>query len=205
MFTGIIDQIGHLASVELNNGAMRARINAEYDMAQINLGASIACDGVCLTVISCANDPQGNWFEVDISPETLSVTTLKSWQKGRQINLERAMRIGDEIGGHIVSGHVDGIAKIVALEELDNNLILTIEAPEEVSKFIATKGSVCLNGTSLTVNHVDGTNFEVNLIPHTQKVTTWGQAANGNEINLEIDMLARYVERLQQFNPTLSN
>ncbi|WP_295046817.1 riboflavin synthase [uncultured Paracoccus sp.] len=195
MFTGIITDIGTVASVEMR-GDMRARIDCAYDMATVDLGASIACDGVCLTVV----DKGRNCFTVDISAETLSKTNIgaNGWQVGRRLNLERALRVGDELGGHIVSGHVDGVARVAELHEEGDSLRLTFEAPPALARFIAPKGSVALNGTSLTVNEVAGNRFGVNLIPHTRQVTTWGGVALGDAVNLEIDTLARYVARLAE-------
>lgn len=200
MFTGIISDIGRIKSVNLNQETMRARIICNYDMNTVAIGASIACDGVCLTVIACENDAGGNWFDVDISSETLNVTNLKTWAVEQNINCERAMKIGDEIGGHIVSGHVDGLAKITQIEKSGDNTVIRFSAPDALAKFIAPKGSVCLNGTSLTVNAVDKNAFTVNLIPHTLNVTTWKEASQGDEVNLEIDLMARYVARLREFD-----
>ena len=195
MFTGIITDIGTVTAVEMR-GDMRARIACRYDMAGVDLGASIACDGVCLTVIAKGPD----WFEVDISAETLDKTSIgaNGWAAGQRINLERALRVGDELGGHIVSGHVDGVARIVEARPEGDSLRLTFEAPAALARFIAPKGSVALNGTSLTVNEVQGNRFGVNLIPHTREVTTWGAAGVGDAVNLEIDTLARYVARLAE-------
>ncbi len=195
MFTGIITDIGKVARAEMR-GDMRARISCNYDMAGVDLGASIACDGVCLTVI----DKGPDWFDVDISAETISKTniTTHGWHDGRPLNLERALRVGDELGGHIVSGHVDGTAVIEEMHDEGDSTRITFRAPHELARFIAPKGSVALNGTSLTVNEVDGDRFGVNLIPHTQAVTTWGRAQVGDAVNLEIDTLARYVARLAE-------
>jgi len=195
MFTGIITDIGIVRTVEMR-GDMRARIACGYDMAGVDMGASIASDGVCLTVVAKGDD----WYDVDISAETLSKTNIGSngWQVGKRLNLERALRVGDELGGHIVSGHVDGVARIVSAVDDGDSLRLTFEAPPELARFVAPKGSVALNGTSLTVNEVDGNRFGINLIPHTQQVTTWGDAAEGDAVNLEIDTLARYVARLAE-------
>jgi riboflavin synthase len=195
MFTGIITDIGVVRTVEMR-GDMRARIGCGYDMAGVDMGASIASDGVCLTVIAKGDD----WYDVDISAETLSKTNIGSngWQVGKRLNLERALRVGDELGGHIVSGHVDGVARIVSAVNDGDSLRLTFEAPPQLARFVAPKGSVALNGTSLTVNEVDGNRFGINLIPHTQQVTTWGDAAEGDAVNLEIDTLARYVARLAE-------
>ncbi|MDB6178537.1 riboflavin synthase [Paracoccus sp. Z330] len=195
MFTGIITDIGRVQQVEMR-GDMRARISCGYDMTGVDIGASIACDGVCLTVVSKGQD----WFDVDISAETLSKTNIgtNGWPEGKALNLERALRVGDELGGHIVSGHVDGVATIVEAFDDGDSLRLVFEAPAVLARFIAPKGSVALNGTSLTVNDVDGCRFGINLIPHTQQVTTWGKVAVGDAINLEIDTLARYVARLAE-------
>ena len=195
MFTGIITDVGTVRAVDMR-GDMRARIACAYDMAGVDLGASIACNGVCLTVVAKGPD----WFEVDISAETLARTSIgaSGWRPGRRINLERALRVGDELGGHIVSGHVDGVARVVAARHEGDSLRLTFEAPADLARFIAPKGSVALNGTSLTVNEVGGNRFGVNLIPHTRAVTTWGEVAEGDLVNLEIDTLARYVARLAE-------
>ena len=195
MFTGIITDIGEVSRVEMR-GDMRARIACRYDMAGVDLGASIACDGVCLTVIEKGLD----WFDVDISAETISRTNIgaNGWAAGKRLNLERALRVGDELGGHIVSGHVDGVAIIEEMHDDGASTRIRFRAPDALARFIAPKGSVALNGTSLTVNEVEGTAFGVNLIPHTQQVTTWGRAQVGDAVNLEIDTLARYVARLAE-------
>lgn len=195
MFTGIITDIGTVRAVQ-QNGDLRARIGCGYDMSGVDIGASIACDGVCLTVVAKGCD----WFDVDISAETLSRTNIGAtgWQVGRRLNLERALRVGDELGGHIVSGHVDGVARLTEMNDEGDSLRLTFEAPGKLARFIAPKGSVALNGTSLTVNEVQGNRFGVNLIPHTRQVTTWGDASVGDLVNLEIDTLARYVARLAE-------
>lgn len=197
MFTGIITDLGEVLSLAAE-GDLRARIATHYPVAGIDLGASIACDGVCLTVIATGTEPRG-WFEVQISAETLSKTNLGLWRPGRRLNLERALKVGDELGGHIVSGHVDGLAEIVALHEEGASTRFTFRAPEALAGFIAPKGSVALNGTSLTVNEVSGAEFGVNIIPHTKAVTTWGQARAGDRVNIEIDTLARYVARLRDW------
>lgn len=196
MFTGIITDVGQVRHVE-KRGDLRARIGTSYHTAGIDLGASIACDGVCLTVIETGPD----WFDVEISAETVSKTNIShnTWDEGRRLNLERALKVGDELGGHIVSGHVDGVAELIALEDEGDSTRATFRAPGELAKFIAPKGSVTLNGTSLTVNDVDGATFGINMIPHTKSVTTWGDARVGDRINLEIDTLARYVARLQEW------
>lgn len=194
MFTGIVTDVGRVAAVE-RKGGMHARIETAYDTGGIDLGASIASDGVCLTVV----DMGPGWYEVDISDETLSKTNLGAWEPGKRVNLERALKVGDELGGHIVSGHVDGVAEVVSITDEGESTRVQLRAPEELARFIAPKGSVALNGTSLTVNEVQGQIFGVNLIPHTQQVTTWGEIAVGDRINLEIDTLARYVARLKDY------
>ncbi len=195
MFTGIITDIGTVAELE-QRGDLRARIATSYDPQTIDLGASIACEGVCLTVIEMGSDAGNNWFDVEISAETVSRTNLNSWTIGRAINLERALKVGDELGGHIVSGHVDGLAEVIKIADEGDSTRVTLRAPQELAKFIASKGSVSLNGTSLTVNGVDNTDFDINFIPHTKQNTTWGNVKLGDQINLEIDTLARYVARL---------
>lgn len=193
MFTGIITDIGEIRQLE-NRGDLRARIGTSQPLKAVALGASIACDGACLTVVEAG----ANWFDVDISAETLSKTNLSGWSEGRRVNLERALRVGDELGGHIVSGHVDGLAEVVAIREEGDSTRVTLRAPDALARFIAPKGSVALNGTSLTVNEVAGCDFGINFIPHTKAVTTWGDVRVGDRINLEIDTLARYVARLQE-------
>lgn len=194
MFTGIITDQGRIRTLA-QHGDLRARIGCGYDTRQIALGASIACDGVCLTVVETGDD----WFDVEISAETVSRTNLATWAEGRAVNLERALKVGDELGGHIVSGHVDGVAEIIAMRDEGDSTRVTLRASEALARFIAPKGSVALNGTSLTVNEVEGCTFGINFIPHTKQVTTWGRAAVGDAVNLEIDTLARYVARLRDF------
>jgi riboflavin synthase len=197
MFTGIVTDMGRILVVE-QRGDLRARIGTAYDVEAIDLGASIACDGVCLTVVDRGRDASGDWFAVDVSAETLSKTTLSRWAPGRRVNLERALRVGDELGGHIVSGHVDGVAEVTGVEEEGDSTRVSLRAPAPLARFIAPKGSVALNGTSLTVNDVAGETFGINFIPHTKAVTTWGTVAVGDPVNLEIDTLARYVARLAE-------
>jgi riboflavin synthase len=197
MFTGIINDIGRITELE-QRGDLRARIETVYDINGIDLGASIACNGVCLTVIALGAEP-ANWFDVEISAESVSKTNIGDWAVGKGINLERALKVGDELGGHIVSGHVDGVAMLVELHDEGDSTRMLFEAPEELAKFVASKGSVTLNGTSMTVNEVEGNRFGINVIPHTKEVTTWGDAAVGDRINLEIDTLARYVARLAEY------
>jgi len=195
MFTGIITDIGTLSEIK-QLGDLRARIATHYDTNSVDLGASIACDGVCLTVVGLGVD----WFDVDISAETVEKTNIgrNRWVAGRRINLERALRVGDELGGHIVSGHIDGVADVVAMRDEGDSTRVTLRAPVDLAKFIAPKGSVALNGTSLTVNEVEGADFGINFIPHTKEVTTWGDVQVGDAVNLEIDTLARYVARLAE-------
>jgi riboflavin synthase len=199
MFTGIITDIGRILAVE-QQGDLRARIGTAYDVAGIDIGASIACDGVCLTVVALGRDPQ-NWFDVQISAETVGVTNIgrNHWPVGMRLNLERALKVGDELGGHIVSGHVDGVAEVVGLRNEGDSTRVTFRAPETLARFIAPKGSVALNGTSLTVNEVNGCDFGINFIPHTKTATTWGDVALGDACNIEIDTMARYVARLREW------
>jgi riboflavin synthase len=197
MFTGIITDIGRVRSVE-TKGDTRFVIETGYEPDGIAIGASIACSGCCLTVVEKGRDKGGNWFAVDASAETLNCTILGDWRAGTSINLERALKVGDELGGHIVSGHVDGVGRITAISAEGDSRRFTFEIPRELAKFVAPKGSVTLNGTSLTVNEVEAMHFGVNIIPHTQQVTIWGAAKVGDRINVEIDVLARYVARLKQ-------
>jgi len=195
MFTGLISDIGEVAARD--DG--RFTIRSAYAAAGIELGSSIACDGVCLTVTSIAADGAGSLFTVDVSNETRAKTTLASWQPGRAINLERSLRAGDELGGHIVSGHVDGLARIIDVKPDGDSRRFVFEAPEHLALYIAPKGSVALDGTSLTINEVAGNQFGVNIIPHTLTRTTWGRKKPGDEVNLEVDLFARYVARLMEF------
>jgi riboflavin synthase len=195
MFTGIITDIGRVAQLEKRSD-LRVTVETRYDTGSIDIGASIACDGVCLTVIALGKSS----FVVEISAETVSKTSVAAWCLGGRINLERALKVGDELGGHIVSGHVDGVAHVTLVEDEGGSTRVVLEAPEALARFVAPKGSVALNGTSLTVNEVDGTSFGINFIPHTKTVTTWGDVAVGDTINMEIDTLARYVSRLREFD-----
>lgn len=197
MFTGIITDIGEIRELE-QRGDLRARIGTNYDTSTIDLGASIASDGVCLTVVEIGDD----WYDVEISAETLDKTNIgrNFWCIGKRVNLERALKVGDELGGHIVSGHVDGVAEVISITDEGDSTRVTLRAPEDLAKYIAPKGSVALNGTSLTVNEVNGCDFGINFIPHTKDVTTWGDVEVGQRINLEIDTLARYVARLQDMS-----
>lgn len=191
MFTGIITDVGRVRSIE-RSGDTRFTIETVFDMETVPIGASIANNGVCLTVV----DKGPGWFAVQASGETLSKTTLGGWAEGTRVNLERALKMGDELGGHIVSGHVDGVARVVEIRPDGESVRLTFEAPADLEKFVAPKGSVALDGVSLTVNEVDGARFGVNIIPHTQVATTFGDLKPGDAVNMEIDMLARYVARL---------
>ncbi len=203
MFTGIITDIGEVLETE-QRGDLRARIGTGYDPQTIALGASIACDGVCLTVIGTGTAPR-SWFDVEISGESVAKTNIgrNAWFAGRRLNLERALKVGDELGGHIVSGHVDDVAEIIAMHDDGDSTRLTFRAPDALAGFIAPKGSVVLNGTSLTVNEVNGDTFGVNLIPHTKEVTTWGGVKVGDFVNLEIDTMARYAARLSEWSHEL--
>jgi riboflavin synthase len=196
MFTGIVTAIGTVANVETMGEDKRFTIQSPYDSATIDLGASIAHDGCCLTVTTLEQTPFGARYTIDASIETLRLTTLGAWQEGSRINLERSLKLGDEMGGHLVTGHVDGMARVTSREDGQNTSLFEIEAPENLAKFIAKKGSVCLQGTSLTVNDVQGNQFTLMLIPHTLEVTTWGDRQAGDAMNIEIDLMARYAERL---------
>jgi len=197
MFTGIITDIGTVRAIR-QAGDTRFEIATSYDLSTVDMGASIACNGCCLTVIEKGKD----WFAIQASAETLSKTTLGEWREGTRINLERALKIGDELGGHIVSGHVDGLGEVVSITPEGDSKRVRFRVPGELARFIAPKGSVAIDGTSLTVNEVEGDHFGVNIIPHTQAVTTWGSMAEGQRVNIEIDMLARYVARLTEYQPT---
>ena len=196
MFTGLVSDVGTIQSITIKGDLHRIRIACSYDVTTIALGASIACSGPCLTAVEMGTDKGQNFFEVDAAAGTLARTTVGQWTNGTHINLERAMKIGDELGGHIVTGHVDGLAKIVERRDFDGMAHFDIEAPAELARFIAEKGSVCLDGTSLTVNNVSGNRFTILLIPHTLAVTTWGERKTGDLLNLEVDLMARYAARL---------
>ncbi|MEO1549171.1 MAG: riboflavin synthase [Pseudomonadota bacterium] len=198
MFTGIVTDIGTVLEVE-TRGDTRLRIGTVYAPDSVALGASICCDGVCLTAIAKGGEGP-HWFDVEASAETLSKTTLGTWKAGRRINLERALRVGDELGGHIVSGHVDGQAQVTFVQDEGDSTRVQLRAPRDLARFIAPKGSVALNGTSLTVNEVEDDVFGINFIPHTKTATTWGDVAVGDAVNLEIDTLARYVARLAEMS-----
>lgn len=197
MFTGIITDVGQIRRVA-QAGDLRVEIETAYDAAGIAIGASIACDGVCLTVVAKGSDAAGrNWFAVDVSAETISKTNAGRWKQGARVNLERALKIGDELGGHIVSGHVDGKASVESVMPEGDSRRIRFRVPEALKKYIAPKGSIAVDGVSLTVNEVDDAVFGVNIIPHTAAVTTLGALKAGDPVNIEIDLLARYVARLQ--------
>lgn len=197
MFTGIVTDIGAVASLKKLAQGVRLRIDTAYDPATIAIGASIACAGVCLTVVALPEaESNARWFEVEAWEEALRLTTASSWRQGARLNLERALKVGDELGGHIVSGHVDGMARIVARKDEGEAVRFTLEAPAALARFIAPKGSVALDGASLTVNGVDGAQFDVLLIHHSLSVTTWGDRQVGDAVNIEIDTMARYAARL---------
>jgi riboflavin synthase len=199
MFTGIVTDIGTVEAVRPLPKGVRLRVRTNYDPAGIAIGASISTAGVCLTVVELPDEGANQrWFEVEAWEEALRLTTAGGWKQGSRVNLERALKIGDELGGHIVSGHVDGMAEIIAREEEGEAVRFTLEAPRHLAKFIAPKGSVALDGTSLTVNKVSGTHFDVLLIHHSLAVTTWGERKVGDRVNLEIDTMARYAARLAE-------
>jgi riboflavin synthase len=198
MFTGLVTDVGEVVGVEQRNDVRRLRIACSYPASSIALGASIACSGPCLTVVDFGEQGERTWFDVDAAWETLDRTTVGTWALGRKINLERSLKIGDELGGHLVSGHVDGIASIVDREDLGTTSRFTIESPRPLARFIAEKGSVALDGTSLTVNTVEGSRFSVLLIPHSLEVTTWHDRQIGDQLNMEVDTMARYAARLAQ-------
>lgn len=199
MFTGIVTDLGEIVSVEQVPAGLRTRIRTAYDTGGFDIGASIACAGVCHTVTAKANSSSGNWFEVESAAETLAVTNVSAWKAGQRINLERSLTLGAELGGHLVLGHVDGLATITRREDHPDSVYFQFEAPLECAPFIARKGSVTLDGTSLTVNEADGLLFSVFLIPHTLEVTTWSSRQVGDKVNLEVDMMARYAARLAEF------
>jgi riboflavin synthase len=202
MFTGIVTDVGEiLAVLRHGDGLHRLKIACSYRRASIGDGASIACSGVCLTVVAAGEEDGRTWFAADAAAETLAVTTVGRWRHGTRINLERALKAGDELGGHIVAGHVDGVAELTAREDLTDMARLTLRAPRELARFIARKGSVALDGVSLTVNDVAQESFSVLVIPHTLKVTTLGTLAVGELLNLEVDLVARYVARLMETAP----
>lgn len=194
MFTGIVTDVGRLRAVRETNRDLRFEVETSFDLSTIDMGASISHAGCCLTIVEKGD----NWFAVEISGETISLTTLGTWKEGDPINLERAARVGDELGGHIVSGHVDGVGEVISVESEGGSHRVKIRAPRPLHRFIAPKGSITVDGVSLTVNEVDDDVFGVNLIPHTWDVTTLGRLKSGAKVNLEIDMLARYLARWRE-------
>ena len=199
MFTGITSDIGEVIAAEpRGEGLRRLKVACGYSRASIAIGASIAHSGVCLTVVETGEQNGRTWFAVDAAAETLRMTTAGAWKQGTRLNLERALKVGDELGGHIVAGHADGIAELISREDLTDMARLILRAPKELMRFVATKGSVALDGISLTVNEVTADTFSVLIIPHTLSVTTLGQAKPGDKMNLEIDLMARYAARLME-------
>jgi riboflavin synthase len=199
MFTGIVTDLGEIRSVDARaNNLSRLTIWTRYPRAELVEGASVACNGVCLTVVDTGEENGRAWFAADAAAETLAITTVGRWHHGTRINLERPLKIGDELGGHLVAGHVDGLARVVAREDMTDMARFTLRAPPALSRFIAPKGSVALDGVSLTVNEVDGDDFTVLIIPHTLTVTTFGALKAGDDINLEVDTMARYAARLME-------
>ena len=202
MFTGIVSDIGTIESVE-SHGDTRLRVATAYDVDTIDLGASIACSGVCLTVVDKGLDGGRGWFDLQVSAETIRRTARDQWTTGRRLNLERAMKLGDELGGHIVTGHVDGVAEVLDITPEGESQRIAFAVPKVLAPFIAPKGSITIDGVSLTVNavedHAETTHFAINLIPHTQAVTTLGALAKGQTVNIEIDVLARYLQRMEHY------
>ena len=196
MFTGIVQEVGTVSLIKRPND-MLARIEAPTCASGLRIGASIACEGICLTVVDSSDLDQG-WFEIQVSNETATRTCASGWTVGRKLNLERSLRVGDELGGHIVTGHVDGTCRIVGMEEIDGSVKCAIRIPDEFADLVAGKGSIALNGVSLTVNDVSGNEFKVNLIPHTLKATTWADSKVGDQLNFEVDVLARYLKRMRE-------
>jgi riboflavin synthase len=207
MFTGLVTDVGRVVAASGGDKLRRFRIESHYDAASIALGASIACSGPCLTVVASGQLQDGAWFDVDAAAETLARTNVESWAEGTRVNLERSLKIGDELGGHIVTGHVDGLAELVSREEITPDsewgptAKFVLRAPQALKRFIAEKGSITLDGTSLTVNSVEDDLFSVLIIPHTLAVTTWGERRAGDRLNLEVDLMARYAARLSEAGP----
>ena len=198
MFTGIVTAVGEIVAHEMREVGVKLRVASTYDPAAIDLGASIAHAGICLTVIERGALPDGRaYHDVEASPETLRVTVMGEWTVGTRVNLERSLKLGDEMGGHLVTGHVDGIAEIVARVPEGDMAVFRFRVPHDLARYVAPKGSVALDGTSLTVNAVEGDEFTVQIIPHTLAVTTWGERQTGDRIDFEIDLMARYVARLR--------
>ena len=200
MFTGIVTDVGRVERLE-RRGELRVRMATAHDTAALATGASIACSGACLTVVGTGP----GWFEVEVSDETLACTTLGSWSPGSPVNLELSLRLGDELGGHLVSGHVDGIAEVMSVTPRGESRTLDIRVPDDLARLVAPKGSIALDGVSLTVNEVAGTVCSINIIPHTLAATTLGSVAAGGRVNVEIDLIARYVARLTQTSEGAGN
>lgn len=200
MFTGIVTDIGEVTNIEPLNEGLKIKISTHYDIDSFDLGASIACSGICLTAVEkTSGNNNRSWFAVEAWEEALRLTNISNWKVGNHINLERSLKLGDEMGGHLVSGHVDGQVEIVSVTEEGDARRFQLEAPQELAPFIARKGSVALNGTSLTVNAVKNNLFDVLIIRHTLEVTTWGEINKGEKVNIEVDQLARYAARLSEF------
>ena len=199
MFTGLVSDVGEVIAEEARGATKRLRIACNYPVETIAIGASVACSGPCLTAIASGTAGNRTWFDVDAGPETLERTTLRQWTVGKRLNLERSLKMGDELGGHLVSGHVDGTATVIRRTEIGETARFDIEAPSALAGFIAEKGSVALDGTSLTVNSVEDRMFSVLLIPHTLAVTAWTEVRTGDKVNIEIDLMARYAARLAEW------
>ncbi len=203
MFTGIITDVGEVLEQKAIPAGQRVRIATHFDPETIALGASIACNGVCHTVVATGTlDADRNYFEVESGKETLDLTNAPAWKAGTAINLERSLKMGDELGGHLVLGHVDGVAEVIERADHPDSVFFKLRAPGQLARFIPQKGSVSLDGTSLTVNDVDGDDFTIFLIPHTLTHTAWKEKQVGDKINLEVDMMARYVARLNEYTPS---
>lgn len=198
MFTGIVGDVGTILAVKDRGDLRRLRVASKYPARSLSIGGSVSHDGICLTVVARGVRGKGSWFEVDVGAETLARTTAGRWAKGKKLNLERALKMGDELGGHLVSGHIDGVATLVARENVDDMARLRFRAPKELARFVASKGSVALDGISLTVNEVNGAEFSVFIIPHTLGETHWAALAAGASVNLEVDLVARYLARLAE-------
>ena len=203
MFTGLVTDVGRVASIEDTNGLRRITMRSQYRVEQLQMGASVQHSGVCLTLVEFGPDDEGSWWTVEAIPETLSRTTIGQWTKGSHVNLELSLKLGDELGGHLVYGHVDGLGSVASITEVGGSRVIRVAIPSDLGKFFAEKGSVTLDGVSLTVSAVSGKGedawFEVSLIPHTLSVTTLGERKVGDKVNLEVDMLARYVARMLEW------
>jgi len=198
MFTGIVSDIGTILSIKDRRDLRRLKIASKYPARSLAIGASISHDGICLTIVAKGVRGKGSWYEVELGAETLARTTAGRWQKGKKLNLERPLKMGDELGGHLVAGHVDGVVTLVSRENVDNMARLRFRAPKELARFIASKGSVTLDGISLTVNEVNDDTFGVFIIPHTLAETHWSAIETGQNVNLEVDLMARYLARLAE-------